>query len=97
MQSVYSVCGSRLHLILDDEVADGYNRFAVAFQVAQEEHMAKTGTLWDPYQPLWSDVNEKDLAAYNAVGGLMNQLIEINGGSLDIPEEEMTSSLLIKL
>lgn len=97
MQSVYSMCGSRLHLILKDEVADGYNRFAVAFEIAQLEHMAKYGTPWDPEQPLWSDVNEKDLADYNAVGALMNQLIEINGGSLDIPEEEMTSSLLIKL
>ena len=35
MQSVYSMCGSRLHLILKDEVADGYNRFAVAFEIAQ--------------------------------------------------------------
>lgn len=97
MQSAYSFYGSRLHLILEDDVAEGYNRNAKAFYDAQINHKERTGTKWNPLEPLWMVTNDADQKAYDDVARLMNLLIEINGGSLEITEEEMTSDYLVKL
>ena len=97
MQSYYSFYGSPLHLILEDEIADGYNRAAKAFYDAQKAHLERTGTRWDPSEPLWIETTDEDQAAYAAVGKIINLLIEVNGGGLQIPEEEMTDDYLVKL
>jgi len=97
MQSYYSFYGSPLHLILEDEIADGYNRAAKAFYEAQEAHLERTGTRWDHSEPLLMHTTDKDQAAFDAVGSIINVLAEVNGGGLDIPEEEITEDYLIKL
>jgi hypothetical protein len=98
MQSIYSYYGSRLHLILEDELADNYNRMVKSFMDAQIEHKERTGTQWDPKnesllmetRPEWKD-------AYDKVGRVINLLVEINGGGLEIYDEECTEDGLVKL
>lgn len=97
MQSIYSFYGSRLHLILEDDVAEAYNRAAQAFYDAQINHKERTGTKWTPDEPLLMVTNDADQKAYDDVGRVINLLVEINGGGLEIYEEEMTSDYLVKL
>jgi hypothetical protein len=97
MQSAYSFMGSRLHLVLEDDVADAFNRMQDAWFDAQKNHKEKIGTEWNPAEPLLIDCAREDTDVWNKIGSLINLLIEINGGSLHIPEEEMTSDYLVKL
>jgi len=96
-QSTYSWCGSQLHLVLDDDLAANYNRAQSAFFEAQKLHMRKTGQQWTGVEPLFITWTEEEQAAYSNFAKLINTLIEVNGGSLAITEEEMTSDYLIKL
>ena len=97
MQSTYSFLGSPLHLILEDDIADGYNRSTQAFMDAQVAHRELTGNQWNPSDTLWMITNDEDQAAYAAVGSIINLLIKVNGGALDIQEESCTSDFLVKL
>jgi hypothetical protein len=98
-QSYYSWCGTRVHLILDDEVATAYNKVQDAFKDAQLKFKAEYGTPWDPTtQPLYMEnVTDEELEHRDKVAKLINLLIEVNGGGLDITEEELTSEYLVKL
>jgi hypothetical protein len=96
-QSVYSVFGSPLQLILDDGLAERYNSFIKEFLDAQVRYEGKHGKLWQPHQALPMNTSAKDLKAYHAVGKLMNHLIAVNGGSLDLPEAQCVSDFLEKL
>jgi hypothetical protein len=89
--------GSRLHLVLEDDVAAAFNRMQDAWFDAQKKHKEKTGTQWDPTEPLLIDCADEDTKVWNKIGSLINLLIEINGGKLEITEEEMTSDYLVKL
>jgi hypothetical protein len=98
MQSAYSWYGSRIHLVLEDEVADAYNRFLKAWYDAQVKHKEVHGKQWDPVdEPLLINYNDRDKEVYDALGNIINKLVELNGGGLEIPEEEMTSDYLVKL
>ena len=97
MQSYYSFLGSPLHLLLEDQIADAYNRTTQAFFDAQKNHQKRTGSKWTPEQPLWMETNDEDKAAWKAVADVINLLIKINGGGLDIPEDQCTSDFLVKL
>lgn len=96
-QSVYSYMGSPLHLVLEDELAEGFNRFVDAFIQAQEDHKERTGQKWEPNEPLLMDVQDGDHDAYDKVGRVINLLVEINGGGLHITEEQITSDHLEKI
>lgn len=97
MQSAYSWMGTRLHLVLEDDLADAYNRAQDAFELAQKAHKERTGVQWNPDEKLWITWTKKESEAWDGVAGLVNHLIDLNGGALDIPEEEMTSYYLVKL
>ena len=88
MQSVYSVYGSKLHLIFEDDFADAVNRACDAFLTAK-----------DRGRTILVTANRKDMDAYNEFAKLMNHLTEINGGALDIllTDEEIPSNYLVKL
>ena len=93
MQSTYSFYGSKLHLILEDEVAERYNRVSVAFANVNAEELQA-----NPDKPFWlKGIEDVDMEAWNGVADVINKLIEINGGSLDIPEEEILYNCLVKL
>lgn len=96
-QSVYSFLGSPLHLVLEDYIAERYNRFIDSYLDAQEKHRERTGRKWSPNEPLKMDVEEGDNEAYNGVGRIINLLIEINGRGLEISEELITSDYLEKV
>lgn len=96
-QSVYSFCGSPLHLVLDDGIAERYNRFINEFLDAQGRYKDKYGKKWEPNKALPMQTNKNDHKAYDVVGRLINYMIGINGGSLSIPEEQCTSDILEKL
>jgi hypothetical protein len=96
-QSLYSVFGSPLQIILDDGIAERYNRFINEFLDAQVRYEQKHGKLWGPDKPLPMITNKRDHGAYDIVAKLMNYMIGINGGNLDLPEEQCTSDFLEKL
>jgi hypothetical protein len=97
-QSYYSWCGTRLHLLLDDDLARNYNRSQVAFIDAQIEHRKTNGRDWRPSEE-YLDVGwaEEERNAFNAISEIINLLVKINGGTLNITEAEMTTHKLVKL
>lgn len=99
MQSAYSMYGSRIHLVLRDEVADAYNRALDAFLKAQDDHKERTGVQWNPKidPTIVIDWTEEEQAAFNGMARIINVIVEVNGEGLDIPEEEITSDYLVKL
>ncbi len=97
MQSAYSWMGSRLHLVLEDDVADTWNQAQDAFFAAQKRHEAVHGTKWTGDEPLEIYWSNDSAEIWNKIADLINLLIEMNGGELDILEEEITSDYLIKL
>lgn len=96
-QSAYSWMGTRIHFVLKDEVADAYNRAQDAFVEAQKHYKETTGRDWTGMEALWMNWTIDEQTAWNRIAGIINDLVELNGGALDIPEEEMTSSYLVKL
>lgn len=96
MLSAYSWHGTRIHLVLKDDVADAYNKAQDAWYKAQTDHKDRTGTQWDPKDPLWIELSDAEKDAWNCIAHIINILAEVNSG-LDIPEEEITSDYLVKL
>lgn len=97
-QSYYSWMGTRLHLLLEDDLAEAYNRAQVVYFEAQDRHLERTGLKWDPVsEPLLIHWTEEEQLAWDKLARIVNLLVEVNGGSLSIPEEEMSSDYLIKL
>lgn len=96
-QSVYAWMGSPLHLVLEDDVANAYNRFQESFFQAQLNYKQLNGVEWTPDKQLSIHCTSAENVIWNKIGDLINLLVEINGGSLDITEEQMTSDFLVKL
>lgn len=96
-QPTYSFLGTRLHLVLEEKIADGYNRFVDAFDKAQFDYRKEYGFPWNPNAPLEIDSTLEDNAAWNAVGSIINLMCEVNGGSLDLSEAECTSVYLVRI
>lgn len=96
MQSIYSVYGTAIHLLLDDEFATNYNNAMKAFFDAQFEYMERTHQEWKggPLTINWTPEEQK---AYKDFANLMNSMIEMNGGSLNLTQDDMTSDYLVKL
>ena len=97
MQSTYSVYGTRLHLILEDHIAETYNSAIQAFFDAQKNHLERTGSEWIFTEPLLINWTEEESTVYDKFAVIMNLLVELNGGSLDLKEEDCTSDFLVKL
>lgn len=95
-QSYYSVYGTRIHLLIDDEFAKNYNVAVDAFNAAQKTFKATTGNNWNG-EPLWVDWTDEAHAAYNEFADFMNHMIKMNGGSLDIGEDDLTDGYLTKV
>lgn len=96
-QSTYSWMGTKLHLVLDDGLAGAYNRATTAFFEAQKNHKLAYGTSWHPTDPLAVSWTEEEQNAWNNMAEFINSLVALNGGFLDITEEEMTSNYLEKI
>jgi hypothetical protein len=94
MQHTYSLYGSPLHLILEEKVADGYNRVHLGFIEAQKKFKEDYGIQWTPELPIEINASPEDLKAYDDIAKLLNLLIEINGGSLDINEDQCITATL---
>ena len=97
MQHTYSYLGSPLHLVLEDKIAEGYNRITDAFLTAQKLFKEQYGVNWTPDLPIELEFEKEDMVAYDNVGRIINLLVEINGGGIDIPEEQCTSDHLIRV
>ena len=95
MQSFYSYYGSPLHLIIEDDLADAANHVAAEFIQAQVRYREETGTRWTPDQPLRMHVTDEQVAAYDSVGSIINKLVEVNGGGLEISEEMIPSDIML--
>lgn len=98
MQSYYSLYGSQIVLLLEDEIAEAYNRAVDSFYEAQKQHQMVTGKKWNPKtEPLLIAYDKKEVAAHDAIGELVRLMCKINGGGLDLPEEDTPSDYLVKL
>lgn len=97
MQYTYSLYGSPLHLILEEKVAEGYNRVHLGFIEAQKKFKEEYGIQWNPDLPFELNASAEDLKAYDDIANLLNLLIEINGGVLDISEEQCTTATLDRI
>jgi hypothetical protein len=97
MQHTYSVYGSPLHLILEEKVAEGYNRTHLQFMEAQKKFKEEYGVQWTPDLPLEINVSSEDMKAYNDIANLLNQMIRINGGSLNITEDQCVTDTLDRI
>lgn len=97
VQSTYAVYGSHLHLILSDEFAENYNAAQRAFFEAQKLHKARTGSEWTGHETIEINWTTEMRDAFNKFAELMNLMIEINGGSLALMEDDMTSDYLVKV
>jgi len=95
-QSYYSVYGTPLHLLLDDEFAANYNAAQRAFFEAQVKFNETSKTTWAG-EPLNINWTEEHRRVYNQFAELMNSMIDMAGGALELGEEEMTSDFLVKL
>lgn len=95
-QSTYSWMGTRIHLVLEDEFAEAYNRAQDAFQNAQLDHKERTGQQWTGHEPIRIDWTDEESKAWDGFARIINLIIEVNG-PLDIPESEVTSDYLVKL
>jgi hypothetical protein len=89
--------GTRIHLVLEDEIADAYNTAQDAFKQAQLDYKATTGSDWTGTEAMWINWTDEQQNVWNTVAGIINDMIKLNGGSLDIKEEELTSDYLVKL
>lgn len=96
-QFVYSWMGSPLHFVLEEELANAYNRAQEAFFEAQQHFKLKNGTEWTGREMIEMDWTSEEQKAWNAIASVINLLIKINGGGLDIPEEQCTTDFLVKL
>lgn len=97
MQHTYSYLGSPLHLVLEDKIAEGYNRITDAFLNAQKLFREQHGVQWTPDLPLEMEFEQEDMDAYNQIGRIINLLVEINGGGIEITEEMCTSDHLVRV
>lgn len=99
-QSVYSYQGSDLHLILDDKLAENYNNAMQAYYDAQVEYVKKHNLdrmTEEAMKDLRFRLTDEQHAAYNAITSVLNLLIKINGGFLNLYEEDMPEDYLIKI
>ena len=96
-QSTYSWMGSQLHLVFEDDIANAYNRAQDAFIEAQREYRERTGQEWTGRESLLMNWTQEEQSAWNNVAKIVNLLVDINGGSLAIMEEDITSDYLVKL
>jgi len=94
MQSVYSVYGSKLHLILPDDFAEAYNRAHEKFMKANpvSVDLSKSTVL------VSVDMTQEERDAFNKFAALLNHLIEVNGGAMAyMTEKDCLSDFLVKV
>lgn len=96
MQSAYSYNGTRIHLVVDDDVAAAYNRAQDAFFKAQKDHQTRTGSEWNYTELLLIDWTEEEQNAWNNMAAVINAMVALNGDGIDVADE-MTSDYLVKL
>jgi len=95
-QSAYSYNGTRIHLVIDDDVAAAYNRAQDAFFEAQRHFKSVHGSDWTYEHPLEINWTKEEARAWNNLAAVINALVTLNEGGIDVADE-MTSDYLVKL
>ena len=97
-QSVYSYNGSHLHLTIDDNFANAYNKAMDAWFQAQKDferdHGRKVTSDEVMHGVLQIRASREEGDAWNKVAKFVNNKIK---EGLELTEEECTSSYLVKL
>ena len=99
-QSFYSVYGTRLQLVLDDDFAEAYNRALKAFFEAQGAYKKIHGQDWKPSESIFVEWTQKEQDAFNKFAEFMNNYVEFVGDGLDLGyngQENFPSDYLVKL
>ena len=90
--------GTHIHLVLEDEYAAKFNRAQQAFFDAQLNHIKTHGSIWNPVtDALFIPWTKEEDKAWDQMAKLINLLIEMNDGGLDISESDITSDFLVKV
>lgn len=95
-QSAYSYNGTRIHLVIDDDVAEAYNQAQDAFFAAQRLHKEWHGSDWNYTMPLSINWTDKQAKAWNNVAAVINAMCALNADGIAVADE-MTSDYLVKL
>lgn len=97
MQHAYSWNGTRIHLVVEDQIADAYNRAFDKFLQAQKDFRVLAGRAWSPAdgnETLFITWDDDEMEAWNNVAAVINGIVKLNGGSIDIAGAEMNSNYL---
>lgn len=97
MHSTYTWMGSPIHVVLDDEIADAFNRAQAAFFAAQLDYKERTGSEWTGHEVLEMNWTPEEQRVWNAFGSVINALVDLNGGSIPITVEDCPSDYLEKV
>lgn len=97
MHSTYTWMGTNVHLVLDDEIADIFNHAQAAFFAAQLDLKAETGSEWTGHETLRINWTDEEKRVWNGMGSVINAMVDLNGGSLPISQEDFTSDYLEKV
>lgn len=85
-QSVYSWYGSPIQIVLTDDNADAYNRVMDCLQKLPND--------FDIFgRGVKLDVTKQDLAVYNKIAGIINEIIDLAGGSLPFGPNDFGPSI----
>lgn len=96
-QHAYSWNGSRIHVVVEDSIADAYNRAFDKFLQAQRDFKSLTGRRWTPAdgnETLFITWDDAEMEAWNNMAQVVNSIVKLNGGSIDIQGAEMNSNYL---
>jgi hypothetical protein len=93
-QPMYLYCGSSLRIQASPEMAAAYNRFIDKFSTATKAFEAAHGRPWEATYQLSLNVTESEIKAYNTVADIINLMVVMCGGAINIREEDMPTNHL---
>lgn len=93
MQHAYSWCNTRIHLVLEDDIAATYNRAFDKYLKAKKEfpNAEISGDI------LTFDFTEEEMDAWSGIRKIINDIIELNHGRIDIQGLEMSSNYMTRV
>ncbi len=94
-QKIYSWLGTKIQVPLPVELAENFNKFQKAFFDAQRKFMEENGRQWSHVEPLMIHSSREENEDWNKIGDLINYLVDLNGGSINIGLIDIKEDYLI--
>lgn len=93
-QPIYSYCGTSIHIPASEEMAAAYNRFVDELATAMKKFEASHERIWESKDQFSLDVTDEEIKAYNTVADIINAMVDLCGGAINIREEDMPTNHL---